>query len=131
MASCQGKLVTPSKEIQECEERLKEAMLQSNVSELNELLADDLMFTNHLGQIMTKQDDIEAHRSKELKINELVLTEQKIKTNNNMAVVTVKAHIKGSFNGVTSESDFRFTRVWSKTQNEIWEITAGHSSMVA
>lgn len=119
-----------SVEIQHCEERLKEAMLHSNISELNELLAADLLFTNHLGHIVTKQDDIDAHQSQRLKINEITLTDQKIKIINTIAIVTVKAHIKGSFNGVTSENDFRFTRVWSKKSNGTWEITSGHSSII-
>ena len=60
-------------------------MLQSDVSVLNELLAEDLKFTNHPGHIMTKQDDIEAHKSKILKIDEITLTEQEVRINNSMA----------------------------------------------
>jgi len=122
--------VSQSVEIQECEELLKEAMLQSDISVLNTLLADDLIFTNHLGHIMTKHDDIEAHKSKLYKINEIILSEQKIKTFDNMAIVTVKAHIMGRFKGEKSVNDFRFTRVWNKTSNNKWEITVGHSSIV-
>ena len=122
--------MNPSVEIQECEERLKEAMLQSNVSELHELLADDLIFTNHMGHIITKQDDIEAHKYKTLKINELTLTDQNIKVIKNIAIVTVKASIRGSFNGNNSDNVFRFTRVWIKTANNKWQITACHSSIM-
>ncbi|MFV1985076.1 MAG: nuclear transport factor 2 family protein [Thiohalomonadales bacterium] len=53
-------------------------MLQSNFSELNKLLADDLIFTNHLGRVMNKLDDLEAHRSKILNINEITLNDMKI-----------------------------------------------------
>ena len=123
--------MNPSVEIQECEERLKEAMLQSNVSELHELLADDLIFTNHMGHIITKQDDIESHKYKTLLINELTLTDQNIKVIKNIAIVTVKASIKGSFNGENSENVFRFTRVWNKISNKKWQITACHSSIMA
>ncbi|VAW79557.1 hypothetical protein MNBD_GAMMA15-1276 [hydrothermal vent metagenome] len=116
--------------IQKCEESLKDAMLQSSVSELDKLLADDLIFTNHLGHTMTKQDDLEAHKSKVLKINKITLSDMKIKTYTSIAIVTVKAHIIGSFNGENSENDFRFTRVWNKTSKETWQITVGHSSVV-
>ena len=90
--------------IQEHEDRLKEAMLQSNISELDKLLAVDLVFTNHLGHIMTKQDDIEAHKTKILKMDEVTLTEQEIKLYEGVAIVTVKAHIKSSFNGEKSKA---------------------------
>ena len=121
--------MSQSAEIQKCEEQLKEAMLQSNISVLDTLLADDLIFINHLGQIMTKHDDIEAHKSKSYIINEITLSEQKIKIFENIAIVTVKTHIIGRYNGKESMNDFRFTRVWKKTSNNKWKITAGHSSM--
>ncbi len=117
--------------IQKCEKLLKEAMLQSNVSELNKLLADDLIFTNHLGRVMNKQDDLEAHRSKILNINEITLNDMKIKLYSGIAIVTVKAHIIGSFNGEISENDFRFTRIWSEVSSGTWQIISGHSSLVA
>lgn len=123
--------MSQSAEIQKCEEQLKEAMLQSNISVLDTLLADDLIFINHLGQIMTKHDDIEAHKSKSYIINEITLSEQKIKIFENIAIVTVKAHIIGRYNGKESMNDFRFTRVWKKTSNNKWKITAGHSSMLS
>ncbi|MDH5407896.1 MAG: nuclear transport factor 2 family protein [Gammaproteobacteria bacterium] len=117
--------------MQRCEERLKNAMLQSDVSALDDLLAPDLVFTNHLGFTMSKQDDLDAHRSGVLKINQIDLSDQKIKVLQDSAVVTVQAHIIGSFNGETSENDFRFTRVWAKASDDHWQIVVGHSCLVA
>jgi len=118
-------------QIEECEERLKQAMLCSDVSALDELLSPDLTFTNHLGQLMTKQDDLEAHESGMLKINEITLSDQKVKNYGDMVAVSVQAHILGSFAGVMSKSNIRFTRVWSKASSEDWQVIVGHSSIVA
>ena len=117
-------------QIIECEEQLKEAMLHSDISVLDNLLANDLIFINHLGHIMTKQDDLEAHKSKIIKISEISLSDQNIKIERDIAIVTVKAHIAGCFNNEKSENDFRFTRVWRKTPSGTWKIVAGHSSIV-
>ncbi|MCF6325612.1 MAG: nuclear transport factor 2 family protein [Gammaproteobacteria bacterium] len=116
--------------IEDCEERLKQAMLQSEISVLDELLSPELVFTNHLGQLMTKYDDMRAHESGVLKITEIKISGQKIKFYGVVAVVLVQAHILGSFAGVESESDFRFTRVWSKGANETWQVVAVHSSII-
>lgn len=113
--------------ITECEERLKQAMLQSDVTALDSLLATDLIFTNHLGQLMSKQDDLDAHRSGMLKIQSITLAEQRIKAFDAVAVVSVQAH---SFADEVSESDFRFTRVWRKSTKEAWQVVVGHSSRV-
>ncbi|NOX92887.1 MAG: nuclear transport factor 2 family protein [Gammaproteobacteria bacterium] len=117
-------------QIEECENRLKQAMLHSDVSVLDELLASDLIFTNHLGQLMTRQDDLAAHESGTVKITEITLSDQKVKIYGGVVIVSVQAHISGSFAEEKSESDFRFTRVWSKASSEAWQIVAGHSSIV-
>ena len=118
-------------QIQECEQRLKQAMLQSDVTALDELLAPELSFTNHLGQLMTKQNDFEAHRSGILEIHRIELTDQRITVYDTVAIVTVIAFIAGEFAGETSENHFRFTRVWSKSSNDRWRVIAGHSSIAA
>lgn len=117
-------------QVEECEDRLKQAMLQSNISILDELLSPKLVFTNHLGQIMTKNDDLNAHESGGLNITKIKFSCRKIEIYTEVAVVSVQAHIVGSFAGEESENDFRFTRVWSKAANEVWQVVAGHSSIV-
>jgi len=117
-------------EIEKCEERLKQAMLQSDLVILDEMLSPDLIFTNHLGQLMFKKDDLKAHDTGILDIKKIILTDQIINVCGDVAIVSVKAHISGSFAGEESESDFRFTRVWNKSSNAHWQVVAAHSSMV-
>lgn len=116
--------------IKEYEEKLRTAMIQSNVKALDELLAPDLVFTSHLGQLLTKHDDLEAHSSGIVKLRDITPSEQNIKVIDGTAVVTVKVHIVGSIGGNNSEGDFRFTRVWSKKTDNTWQVIAAHSSVV-
>ena len=46
-------------------------------------------------------------------------------------MVSVQAHITGCFAGKISENDFLFTRIWSKTTRETWQVIIGQSSIVA
>lgn len=50
-------------QIEEYEERLRVAMLYSNVAELEVLIDDDLVFVGPGGGIYTKADDLQLHRS--------------------------------------------------------------------
>ena len=119
-------------QIIQAEECLRLAMLGSDVNWLNELLAPELIFTNHLGQIFSKQDDLAAHQSGILKIEELIPSEQHIQLiDKNAAIVTVKVHLVGSYAGTKSNGDFRFTRVWTLSPSGTWHIVAAHSSVVA
>lgn len=45
------------------EDRLRTAMLRSDVKVLDELLDPGLIFTNHVGQLLSKEDDLAAHTS--------------------------------------------------------------------
>ena len=111
-------------EIIKAEEKLREAMASSNVDVLNELLSPDLIFTNHLGQVISKSNDLEGHKKGDLKI------EEQIKFVDKLAIVSVLAKISGSYKGSPANGDFRFTRVWAN-KNGSWQVVAGHSSIVA
>jgi hypothetical protein len=117
-------------QILQAEERLRLAMLSSDVDTLNELLAPELIFTNHLGQILGKQDDLNAYLSGTLKVQVLTPSEQHIQLRENMAIVTVRVHLVGSYAGIASDHDFRFTRVWILSNIGTWQIAAAHSSIV-
>jgi ketosteroid isomerase-like protein len=111
--------------IAELEENLQQAMLSSNVQELDELIADDLVFTMHTGLVITKQNDLEAHRTGIQKFTSIDLTDQQIRHYGDCAVVTLQAHLTGVFQGQDYSALYRFTRVWVKRQNR-WQIAAGH-----
>lgn len=119
------------KQIVESEERLRLAMLQSNVNALNELLAPELIFTNHLGQRLAKKDDLAAHQSGTLKIEVLEPSEEQIQLiGNDVAIVSVRVYLEGSYAGARSEADFRFTRIWALSSAGAWRVVAAHSSIV-
>ncbi|MDH5229427.1 MAG: nuclear transport factor 2 family protein [Gammaproteobacteria bacterium] len=111
------------------ENQLKQAMLDSNVALLDELLSPDLIFTNHLGHIMHKQDDLGAHQSGLLKIERIETSEQQFQVAGDVIIVTVKARILGSFAGESNESDFRFTRIWQQSAANQWQIICAHSCL--
>ena len=113
------------------EERLRQAMLASNVSVLNELLAPEIIITSHLGKLLEKQDDLAAHESGLIKMNELKPSEQHIQIHGEVAIVSVRMQISGSYNGSPANGDFRFTRVWAVSSMGNWHIIAAHIGMVA
>ena len=117
-------------QVLEAEEQLRLTMLNSDVKALDKLLAPELVFTNHLGQVLTKQDDLAAHESGILEIEVLTPSERHIQLIGNIAIVTVKVHLIGSYASVASDNIFRFTRVWTLSSHGTWHIVAAHSSVV-
>jgi hypothetical protein len=117
-------------QIIELEERLRQAMLHSDVTELDALIAPELLFTNHLGQIFSKQEDLNAHRSGKFKFTEITPSDRHIQINPGFTVVSVLMHIVGSYDGTQVEQDIRFTRVWAISTTGSIQIIAGHTSAI-
>lgn len=114
------------------EEQLRQAMLASDVTTLEALLAPELIFTNHLGQRVSQQDDLNAHRSGLVQIQTLILSEQQVHTHGDMGVVSVRAQISGIYAGQPANGDFRFTRVWALTADRTaWRVVAAHCTLVS
>ena len=115
----------------ELEERLRQAMLHSDVIELDTLIAPELLFTNHLGQVVSKHEDLDAHRSGRFKFIEITPSDRQIQLNDGFVVVSVLMHIVGSYEGIPVETNIRFTRVWAISTNGSIQIIAGHTSEIA
>jgi len=122
---------TVEAQIVDAEDRLRAAMLSSDIRALDELLAPGLIFTDHLGQLLGKEDDLAAHRSGMLKVNGLKASEQHIRPHGDVVIVSVRMQLSGIYDGNPASGDFRFTRVWALSPNKTWQLVAAHSSMVA
>jgi ketosteroid isomerase-like protein len=117
-------------QIVEMEEQLRTAMLGSDVDALDELLAPDLIFINHLGQLLGKEDDLAAYRSGVLKIAGLEPSERQVRVLGEAAVVSVRMQLFGTYQDAPANGDFRFTRVWARSQRQGWQIVAAHSVLI-
>jgi hypothetical protein len=121
---------TTEHQITVIEERLRLAMLASDFRTLDELISSDLIFTNHFGQVLGKQDDLELHRSGMLKFNILEPSERLVKINGQLAVVSVRMKLSGVYGGSPFAGDLRYTRIWRLLESDTWQLVAGHSSAV-
>lgn len=113
------------------EERLRLAMMASDVAELDKLLADDLLFTNHLGHALSKAADLAAHQQHLLAITQLQASERQIRISGAVAVVSVRMQLTGTYHEAETHGDFRFTRVWAPGADGQLQVIAAHSGAVA
>ena len=118
-------------DIIQLEERLRQAMLNSDVAELDALIAPELLFTNHLGQLVTKEQDLAMHRARLLKLTELTPSERHIQLNPGFSVVSVNMHLVGDYAGTAVDEHIRYTRVWCLSSAGVLQIVAGHASVVS
>jgi hypothetical protein len=115
--------------IRAVEERLWKAQLSGDVEVLDDLIADDLLFTGLAGSLETKTGDLEQHRSGALKITKLDLLEFRVRAIPGGAISSVKMDAAALIAGKLNSAVLRYTRVWI-SENERWQIAGGHMSIV-
>ncbi|MEN9577099.1 MAG: hypothetical protein RJA70_108 [Pseudomonadota bacterium] len=116
--------------IENAEERLRLAMLTSDVAELAELLAPELVFTTFLGEAITKQQDLDAHSSGLLAMHSIVVSERRVIPYGETIVVTCLAEIDATFDGDRTQHPFRFLRVWAPAPGGGVHVVAGQATLV-
>jgi len=113
----------------EYEEMLRSAMLSNNIELLEELLSDELIFVNQLGQWLSKEEDINVHRSKSLDIAGMEVLEQEVKLFQELAVTVTKVALNGALaTGESIGGEYSYTRVWKDVQGKLKVVSCHCSS---
>jgi ketosteroid isomerase-like protein len=112
-------------QIRECEVRLYAAMLASDVSELDSLIADELLFAGPTGELATKAMDLELHRTGGTQFHELVPKELEIRVwSDRFVLASAKVFLSVTSLGTAFAGDYRYMRIWRKGNNG-WQIVGG------
>jgi type II secretory pathway component PulL len=112
------------------EERLRLAMLKSDVSELEALIDDELLFVGPGGRIYTKAEDLELHRSGVQKMVQADWQEIQVRTYGSTCITAVTAQLSGTLGGEPFSGLFRYVRTWVQRDNT-WRVVAGSVAAIA
>lgn len=108
------------------EKEILDAMLNSDIERLNELIHKDLLFNIPSGQTITKDLDLENYRSGNMKLEDITSSKQSINLIGDTAVVAVTITMKGKFINHILDGEYRIIRVWKMIGNN-WKVIAGSS----
>ena len=118
-------------QIRDCESRLYAAMLASNVTELDALIADDLLFAGPTGELATKAMDLELHRSGGTKFHELTPKELEIRLwSEDFALASARVFLRGTYLGQEFAGDYRYTRIWRNGPRG-WQVAGGSVTVMS
>lgn len=117
-------ILVNEQKILEVEKQLLEAMKTSDIKMLDQLLHDDLLFVLPSGEVITKEIDLETHKSENLVFEEITSSIDSIKQIGENAVVTLSLKIAGKMLEQNFEGNFRYLRVWKMSDNQL-KVIAG------
>lgn len=117
-------------QILDYEERLRAAMLHSDVAELDALIDDDLLFVGPAGVIYTKADDLQLHRSGSQHMSQADWHAVEVHSYGTTCITVVTAQLSGTLMGASFSGWFRYLRTWVQKEGA-WRVVAGSVSQIA
>ena len=106
------------------EDRLLAAMKASDITELEELLHEDLVFNTPTGVTISKPTDIENYRDGKMIVYDIAMADRIIKVVGSVASLAVTVNLKAKFSEQNIDGTYRYLRVW-KFEYGSWQIIAG------
>ena len=105
------------------EDQWRQAQLANDVPAMDKLLSDDYLGINSNGDVVTKNQQLDHMRNRQLVIDKLDTSDLKIKLIGPIAIVTSLAQVEGRLDGSPLTGAFRYTRVYQRLPGGGWKIT--------
>lgn len=118
------------REVEAAEEVLRDAALRGDVAALDAVLADDLVFINMAGQLLSKADDLDLHRTGALELSHLAFSDFRFRGFAPDLVQSVlRADAAGRMGGVPFTASLRFSRIWRREPGG-WRVASAHATPI-
>jgi ketosteroid isomerase-like protein len=102
-------------EVRQMIEKYRAALLQRDLPTLEKIWADDYVFVNASGQVMTKPERLANLKSGSTTLDSIKEEENiTVRVYQNSAVATSRVTIRGQYSGQPTSGQYRTTHVWVK-----------------
>jgi ketosteroid isomerase-like protein len=110
-------------QVEQMEEAWRTAQLNGDVAAMDKLLSDDYVGITMTGQVVTKMQQLDRMRNRQVVVTKIVLDDVKVKLIGTTAIVTSLAEVDGTSDGASVHGTYRYTRVYSRLPSGTWKIT--------
>jgi ketosteroid isomerase-like protein len=105
------------------EREWQKASLADDIPAMDKLLSDDYLGITATGEVLTKTQQLDRMRDRELMLTKLDISETKIKLIGNIAIVTCLAQVEGTSEDEPLHGAYRYTRVYQRLAGNVWKVT--------
>jgi ketosteroid isomerase-like protein len=117
-------------EVEAADVAWRDAELSNDAAAIDRILSEDYLGITGTGQVVTKAQQLERVRSRQMQISHLQITDVKIKLLGRTAVLTSRAELDGSIDGHPYTGMFRSTRVYQRTPAGVWKLTSFEATRI-
>lgn len=117
-------------EIDQLEDKWRDAVLKGNTVALNSLLADDYMAITANGTLQTRDEALASLRSGQWHFSSLNVLDRKVRFYGRTALVTSLAEVQGTTPDGDMSGSYRYTRVYIRDARGNWKIVSFEASRI-
>ncbi len=110
-------------EILALENQWRTAQLENDVPAMDRLLSDDYLGITSGGDVVTKAQQLERMRARQMLITALDISDIKIKLVGQIAIVNSLARVRGTSDDHPLDGSYRYTRIYQHLPSGLWKIT--------
>lgn len=110
-------------EIVQLEQRWRSAALAGDTAAMDRVLSDDYVGLTLQGKVNTKAQQLRRMRDRLLTFERLDISDVRVRTSRDVAVVTGRARVLGNSAGLSLDGSYRYTQVLRHMPNGTWIIT--------
>lgn len=118
------------RQVEALEEQWRQAQLAGDVATMDKLLSDDYIGISMTGQVNTKIQQLDRMRMHKVALTKLDLADRQVKLIGSIAIVTSRAEVEGTNDGLPIKGTFRYTRVYQRLPSGVWKITSFEATRV-
>jgi len=114
----------PKQEVEVLEEQWRVAQLAGDIATMDKMLSDDYIGISMTGEVDTKAQQLRRVMDRRLMLSKIELSDMKVKLVGAVAIVTSRARVEGTNDGVSVMGTYRYTRIYRHLPTGRWEITS-------
>jgi ketosteroid isomerase-like protein len=118
------------KQVEQMEAQWRQAQLSVDPQMMERLLADDYIGITSTGLVVTKEEQLNRTRNRTAVLTRLDVSDVKVKVLGSTAIVTSRANVEGTNEGVAVNGMYRYTRVYGRLPNGTWKIVNFESTRI-
>ena len=122
---------TDEQEVRQMIQKYRSALLQRDIPMLEKIWADDYVFVNASGEVLTKAQRLSNLKSGATSLDSINQEENiTVRVYQNSAVVTSRVTLKGQYGGKQISGQYRSTLVWVKGPAG-WQLVSNQLTALA
>ena len=117
-------------EVLKASEQYSQIIKNKDVAAMDKILSREYLYTNEDGKIITREEELAYHKSGNVILEMIEISDQKVRIiENNAAVETGIFKYKGTNKGQPYFGSGRYTATWMH-RDGVWQIVADHTSPI-